>query len=207
MRRIALYYGSNSSEKATNVSSSQSIDIDRVINSDQNSSDSSVILPVMNRTRRSIIYDSSEEENTRHEVNVEWDWKETNNRPIIWKYSESRGVKEYVLNQLGANHGLLDLFFVVFVENFWDILVTQTNLYAEQIMNDERRRKLDDGWFPVTQNEMLAYYALCILMTQVRKTEYTNVLVDTRSGRNTYIWESNAVQKIYADITMFAFLE
>ncbi|KAK2578806.1 hypothetical protein KPH14_012835 [Odynerus spinipes] len=160
---------SNSSEKATNVSSSQSKDIDRVINSDENSSDSSVIMPVVNRRRRPIIYDSDEEENTRHEVTVKWNWKETNNRPIIWKYSESPGVKDYVLNQLGANHGLLDLFFVVFDENFWDILVTQTNLYAKQIMNDERRRKLDDGWFPVTHNEILAYFALCILMTQVKK--------------------------------------
>lgn len=168
-KKASTSHGSNSSEKATNVSSSQSKDIDRVINSDENSSDSSVIMPVVNRRRRSIIYDSDEEENTRHEVNVEWNWKETNNRPIIWKYSESRGVKDYVLNQLGANHGLLDLFFVVFDENFWDILVSQTNLYAKQIMNDERRRKLDDGWFPVTQNEMLAYFALCILMSQVKK--------------------------------------
>lgn len=123
--------GSKNSGKASNVSSSQSIDIDRVINSDENSSDSSVIMPMMNRARRSIIYDSSEEENTGHEVNIEWDWKETDNRPIIWQYSESRGVKDYILNQLGANHGLLGLFFVVFDENLWDILVTETNLYAQ----------------------------------------------------------------------------
>lgn len=44
-----------------------------------------------------------------------------------------------------------------------------TNLYAHQIINNERKRKVDDAWFPVTHDEMMAYYALCILMTQVKK--------------------------------------
>ncbi|KAG7188078.1 hypothetical protein KM043_015928 [Ampulex compressa] len=51
---------------------------------------------------------------------------------------------------------------------FSESCVTQTNLYAEQ-MGNGRRRKLDDGWFPVTKDEELAYYALCILITQVKK--------------------------------------
>nr|XP_034194807.1 piggyBac transposable element-derived protein 4-like [Osmia lignaria] len=95
-------------------------------------------------------------------------WKETDNRPTIWEYSESRGVKHYVLNQLGTNYGILDLFFVVFDENLWDIVVTQTNLYAEQIM-DNGRKRLDDGWFSVTKDQILAYFALCVLMSQVKK--------------------------------------
>lgn len=101
-------------------------------------------------------------------MSVEWNWKEIDNTLTIWKYSESCAVKDYVLNQLGMNAGL-DLFFVVFDENLWDTVVTQTSLYAQQIMNNGRRRRLDDGWFPVAKDEIMAYYALCILMAQVKK--------------------------------------
>lgn len=98
---------------------------ERITSSDEDSNDSNVIVPMRNLARRFIIDDSSEEENTKPELSVKWDWKETDNTPIIWKYFESCGVKDYVLNQLGANHGLLDLFFIVFEENLWDILITQ----------------------------------------------------------------------------------
>lgn len=46
--------------------------------------------------------------------------------------------------------------------------ITQT---AHQIMNDEsKRRKMDDTWLSVTHDEMKVYYALCILMTLVKKS-------------------------------------
>ncbi|XP_023288038.1 piggyBac transposable element-derived protein 4-like [Orussus abietinus] len=140
-----------------------------VINSNENSDDSSVIVPVVNRARRLIISDSDEEENPRPDLSVKWNWKETDNTIKIWEYSDSHGVKDYVLDQLETHDGLLDLFFIVFDDSFWDIVVTQTNLYAQQIMSNGRRKKVDDGWFPVTKDEMLAYYALCVLMTQVKK--------------------------------------
>lgn len=46
--------------------------------------------------------------------------------------------------------------------------ITQT---AHQIMNDEsKRRKMDDTWLSVTHDEMKVYYALCILITLVKKS-------------------------------------
>ncbi|KAL2717623.1 piggyBac transposable element-derived protein 4-like [Vespula squamosa] len=150
------------------VSSSRRSKNDEIFDSDDND----VIVPIRKRMKRFIIVDeSSEEENIKPKWNGSWDWKETNNVPIIWNYSQSCGIKDFVLNQLSDDHGVLELFFTVFDENFWNLLVTQTNLYADQIMSNERkRRKMDDTWFSVTQDEMKAYYALCILMTQVKKS-------------------------------------
>jgi len=58
----------------------------------------------------------------------------------------------------------------MFDDKFWEILVTETNLFARQTINNERKkRKVDDTWYPVTFDKLKAYYALCILMAQVRK--------------------------------------
>ncbi|XP_043498457.1 piggyBac transposable element-derived protein 4-like [Polistes fuscatus] len=137
--------------------------------SDDSSSGSSVIVPVMNPARQFIIRESDEEENPRPEGSLEWNWQKNNNTPTIWEYSGTCGVENYVLDQLETNYGLLDLFFIIFDDNLWDIVVTETNRYAEQIMSNGRRRKLDDGWFPITKDEILAYYALCILIAQIKK--------------------------------------
>lgn len=72
-----------------------------------------------------------------------------NNIPIVWNYFQSYGIKNFILNQLSENHEFLVLFFIVFDEDLWDILITQTNLYVRQIMNDERRRKVILG-FPLS---------------------------------------------------------
>ncbi|KAK2575211.1 hypothetical protein KPH14_002631 [Odynerus spinipes] len=136
--------------------------------SDNGSSDSDVIMPVAKRVRRMIIDESSEEESTTRQS---WIWQEVANTPIIWKYSEHHGIKASVLNNLGANPRILDLFFIIFDNKFWEILVTETNPFADQTIHDERKKRyVDDTWYSVTSDETKAYYALCILMGQVKKS-------------------------------------
>ncbi|KAI4472919.1 hypothetical protein M0804_015557 [Polistes exclamans] len=101
---------------------------------------------VSNPARRFIIHESVEEENPRPEGSLGWNWQKNNNTPTIWEYSGTCGVKNYVLDQLETNYGLLDLFFMIFDDNLWDIVVTVTNRYAEQIMSNGRRRKLDNSF-------------------------------------------------------------
>ena len=53
---------------------------------------------------------------------------------------------------------------------FWENLVTETNLYAEQIINNEnKRRKIDKAWFPIDCDELKIYIALCIIAAEVKK--------------------------------------
>ncbi|XP_015180955.1 PREDICTED: piggyBac transposable element-derived protein 2-like [Polistes dominula] len=136
--------------------------------SDNESSDSDIIMPVAKRVRRMIIDESSEEESTTRQA---WIWQEVPNTPIIWKYSENHGIEASVLNNLSANPRILDLFFITFDNKFWEILVTETNRFADQTLHDERKKRyVDDTWYSVTSDEIKAYYALCILMGQVKKS-------------------------------------
>lgn len=92
-------------------------------------------------------------------------WQKVKNILIIWKYSETHGIKASVSNNLSENPGLLELFFIIFDNKFWEIFVVETNRFAYQAMHDERKKqKVDDTWYPVTLDEMKAYYALCILI-------------------------------------------
>lgn len=111
---------------------------------------------------------SSEEESTTQQS---WIWQKVKNTPIVWKYSEHHGIKASVLNNLSDNSRILDLFFITFDNKFWEILVTETNRFADQTIHDERKKRyVDDTWYPVTLDEIKTYYALCILMGQVKKS-------------------------------------
>jgi hypothetical protein len=53
---------------------------------------------------------------------------------------------------------------------FWDNIVQETNRYAEKIISHEHTRMIiDETWTPVDCNEQKIYFALCIIMTQVKK--------------------------------------
>ncbi|XP_033361397.1 piggyBac transposable element-derived protein 4-like [Bombus vosnesenskii] len=108
--------------------------------SDNESSDSDVIIPVAKRVR-------------------------------FRKYSDHHGIKASFLNNVNDNPRILNLFFITFDNKFWEILVTETNRFADQTIHDElKKRYVDDTWYPVTLDEIKAYYALCILMDQVKKS-------------------------------------
>ncbi|XP_043501581.1 piggyBac transposable element-derived protein 1-like [Polistes fuscatus] len=106
--------------------------------SDNESSDSDIIMPVAKRVRRMITDESSEEESTTRQA---WIWQEVPNTPIIWKYSENHGIEASVLNNLSANPRILDLFFITYDNKFWEILVTETNRFADQTLHDERKKR------------------------------------------------------------------
>ena len=59
----------------------------------------------------------------------------------------------------------LDFFELFFTPEVWQLLVTQTNLYAEQ----KRRLVESSVWYPVTENEMKAWLSLYLNMGLVTK--------------------------------------
>lgn len=91
------------------------------------------------------------------------------------------GIREAALYQLGGSRRELDIFNIIFDEIFWENIVTETNRYADQIRaNPRRTREIDDTWFLdiVDSNEIKRYFALSIIMAQVKRTKNTNELVE-----------------------------
>ncbi|XP_012244020.1 uncharacterized protein LOC100749365 [Bombus impatiens] len=106
--------------------------------SDNESSDSNVIIPVAKRVRCMIIHESSEEESTTRQS---WIWQKVKNTPIVRKYSDHHGIKASVLNNVSDNPRILNLFFITFDNKFWEILVTETNRFADQTIHDELKKR------------------------------------------------------------------
>lgn len=99
-----------------------------------------------------------------------WLWKEKRNNKKIWDYTMTPGIREAALCQLGGSRRELDIFNLIFDDIFWENIVTETNRYADQIRaNPRRTREIDDTWFPVDSNEIKRYFALSIIMAQVKK--------------------------------------
>ena len=53
-----------------------------------------------------------------------------------------------------------DTFQLMFTPGFLDTIVTQTNLYAKEVMGEDKYR----SWVKITREELRAYIGFCILM-------------------------------------------
>lgn len=144
-------------------------DLTNIFSSDSDSSD--VLFPGRKRSTQLVIEDDTDDDDRiNHQLSEEWIWKEKNNRPKIWNYMETPGIKTATLCQLGENKRELDVFNVIFDNLFWENIVTETNRYAEQIINNKnKKRKIDETWVPVDRDEIKIYFALCIIIAQVKK--------------------------------------
>jgi hypothetical protein len=54
-------------------------------------------------------------------------------------------------------------------ESLWDEIATETNRFAVQFHERNPNSPTRSQWFPTTSQEMKTYFALCVLMTQVKK--------------------------------------
>lgn len=167
--------------------------------SDNESSDTYVLATTSKRLRRMIKDESSEEESTKSQSGI---WLNIKNTPIVLKYSETHGIKASVLNNLSEDPKILDLFSIVFDNKLWEILVTKTNRFAYQIMHDEYKRRKVDNWYPVTIDEVKAYCALCILMSEVKKSN-VQLYWTTRAVVETPIFRKTMPFKRFRQISRF----
>ncbi|CAD1475377.1 unnamed protein product, partial [Heterotrigona itama] len=73
----------------------------------------------------------------------------------------------------------IDIFNMIF-DMFWKNIVTETNQYAEQTINNKnKRRKIDETWFPVDCNEIKMYFALRIITAQ-KCIQWKRIFVTSR---------------------------
>lgn len=145
----------------------------RIIKIDSEDSDSDfdeIVFPLQKRCR--IISDDEEESrNEDCEINLiskEWIWKDTENISKIWQYSRISRINILV----GQNVTALQMVNGILTEDFWEIVVIESNRYASQTIQDETRKlkKFEDNWRDTNIDEISAYFALCILMSLVKKS-------------------------------------
>lgn len=142
-----------------------------VITSDSDTdSDCEIVCPVRNR-RRIIVSDSEEEtDSADREINFtsdEWSWENKENESKIWQYSRVPGMNIEMREQITA----LQMLNQFLSKDFWNIIVTESNRYASQTIRDVTRelKQLEEYWKDTNIDEIQAYFALCILMAQVKK--------------------------------------
>ena len=162
----------------------------------ESSDDSNIFCSLPKRSKELVVEDDTDddEDYVNDQLSGRWIWKDKNNEPKIWKYTETPGVKA-TLFQLGKNKRELDVFNVIFDSVFWENVVTETNRYAEQMINNKnKRRKIDENWFPVDGDEIKVYFALCIIIAQVKKPTIKmnwsrRAVIETPIFRKTMPWK------------------
>lgn len=108
--------------------------------------------------------DSSEdeEENSENEVGFdEEEWSREVKRRIDIDFSEETGINVNARNLKSC----LDFFDLFFTQEVWHLLVSQTNLYAEQ----KRGPTESSVWYPVTESEMKAWISIYLNMGLITK--------------------------------------
>ncbi|CAL7934534.1 unnamed protein product [Xylocopa violacea] len=189
----------DSGEKCGIIGDSDSVD---PFGNDSEGSD--IVSPVRKRPRKLIIEDDSDDEDSiNQQSSKQWFWKEKHKKPKIWKYMQTPGIRAAILDQLGRSKRELDFFYIMFDNVFWDNIVQETNRYAEQTISYKHKRKgINETWIPVDCNEIKIYFALCIIMAQVRKPKI-QMNWSKRAIIETPIFRKSMSLKRFLQITRF----
>ena len=91
----------------------------------------------------------------------EENWSREDRRWVDLEFSEEPGINLSARNLKSC----LDYFQLFFTQEVWQLLVSQTNLYAEQ----KREPAESSVWYPVTESEMKAWISLYLNMGLVTK--------------------------------------
>lgn len=132
---------------------------------ESNSSEASSVQQNVRKRARSM--SSSDDSDVAED---EWNWREKENIVNIKQFTETSGINPLVLRRLGTNATPLCVLNQVLCDDFFEMIVRETNRYAAQ-MKMEQNTKMNQEWFPVTNDEIKAYFSLCIIMSQVKKSK------------------------------------
>ena len=168
--------------------------------------------PVIHRQRR-----RAQNRNTERPVlpsdgagdNTTWEMATDEEEPQQWlpPYNGETGFmgRENLLDNILSPVTVLFLFLTA---EFWNLLVIETNRYAEQffVHHTPSARSRFRNWAPVTVSEMKAFFSLTFSMGLVEKTEIEEkiskteigqkILVQVLADRNSWIFYSDAKRQV-----------
>uniref|UniRef100_A0A8C4Q8A5 PiggyBac transposable element-derived protein domain-containing protein n=1 Tax=Eptatretus burgeri TaxID=7764 RepID=A0A8C4Q8A5_EPTBU len=85
-------------------------------------------------------------------------WTRRLTKPLVHEFCQESGPQ----HKLPLDASPLDYFFLLWPESLFETIVRETNLYAKQRI--AASGKADPLWFPTRKNEMMAFFALAIMM-------------------------------------------
>lgn len=104
---------------------------------------------------------------------LELQWTSNDQEPQIHPFTARSGIQVQLPNNAGAG----DYLSLFLTDEFYDLLVVQTNLYAAQFKRDNPNLPPNSratAWIETTRNEMKKFLALALLMGIVRKPEVSD---------------------------------
>lgn len=165
----------------------------------ESDTDNSEVIPVRRKRARLL---SSDSDSSIEQLQEQWIWEEKENLADIKQFQEIAGINALCLRKLGDNPTPLKVLDQVLTEIFWKMIVEETNRYASQIIAKEGANKRNLKWFPVTLDEMKGYIALCIIMSQVKKSNLGSYW-SKRTIINTPIFAATMPRDRFFDISKF----
>lgn len=113
-----------------------------------------------------------------------FNWQEVPNNVKNIPFTAIARLCPDVSETLETNCNELDLFTLFCRDEFFEMIARETNDYAFQEINRASRKNLksDKNWTCVTKDKLKSYVAQYIAMSQVKKTLYTNELVQKKNN-------------------------
>jgi hypothetical protein len=107
---------------------------------------------------------------TKHGIfdNSDWKWENVCNTPKSITVTAISRLNARYARQLEESPSEIDVLEQFLTDEFWDHIARGTNIHAEQSLHDIKT-SAENKWFPVTSDELKAHFALCVLMSQIKK--------------------------------------
>ena len=100
---------------------------------------------------------------------VELGWSREDATPLVAPFTGNPGLQ----SDLPDNPEAIDFFNLLFEDQMWEILTTETNRYAQSKISEEDLKQFSrlKKWEPVTKDEMKVFLSLVIAMGLTRKPD------------------------------------
>ena len=98
-----------------------------------------------------------------------WKWIVTGDKPSNFHFTGNPGTKPAIIRNLPPEPNTLEVFQFMVHDSLWAEIATETNRFSVQFYDKNPNSPTISQWFPTTSHEINAYFALSVLMAQVKK--------------------------------------